>query len=208
MISSGEMVLDIGCANGVLAKEIRKRGNYVVGVDTMMSEKAKNNCNEFIQMDVEKNFNLNFEKEFDCIIFADVLEHLRNPLQILRACKRFLKPSGKIILSVPNVANWYIRLNLLFGRFDYKSRGILDESHVRFFTWKSLKELLEEAKLEIKKIEVTPIPFLTVFLDESHNSLYETCLNFLCFLNYWLAKVWKKLFAYQFVVLVTPKGDF
>ena len=78
---------------------------------------------------------------FDVILFLDVIEHCRHPQAILGAARRLLTPAGRIITSLPNIANWTIRRDLLLGRFDYQPVGILDETHVRFYTAKTMRNL-------------------------------------------------------------------
>ena len=73
-------------------------------------------------------------REFDYVVIADVIEHLRHRQQLLRGARRFLVEGGRLIISTPNIALWFYRLSLLVGRFEYGPRGILDETHVHFFT--------------------------------------------------------------------------
>lgn len=80
--------------------------------------------------------------KFDVITFADVLEHLRDPNQALTRAKDYLKEDGFIIISLPNVANWRVRLSLLLGKFNYTKTGILDESHLRFYNLETAKNLI------------------------------------------------------------------
>lgn len=132
-------------------------------------------------------------------MFADVLEHLRDPAAVLRRCIPALKESGKIILSVPNIANWIIRLGLLFGKFDYMDRGILDRTHLRFFTMRSLKQLMNEVSCEVLDVIPTPLPVQLVFPFTGSKffiPLHEA--------HYALASCWKTFFAYQFVIVAAP----
>ena len=133
-------ILDVGTASGYLGKVLRERGHYVAGIekDATAAARARNYYDSLQVADVE-SFEFPYKHEFDYILFADVLEHLRDPSAVLRACTPALKESGKIIISVPNVANIIVRLSLLLGRFDYMDRGILDRTHLRFFTLKSLE---------------------------------------------------------------------
>ena len=99
-----------------------------------------------------------FKEPFDVMIFGDVLEHLKNPLAVLRQLATSLKEDGAIIISLPNIANIYVRLSLLVGRFDYQERGILDRTHLRFFTRKTFCRFLQDAGLEAEELTATPIP--------------------------------------------------
>lgn len=128
---------------------------------------------------------------FDFIIFADVLEHLRFPLHTLVNFRKYLKKDGKIFISVPNIANYRVRMNLLIGRFDYTEIGILDKTHIRFFTKKTIKQIINDAGLKMEKIDITP----------SWNSS-KKLLNKLYYL---ITKVWKSLLGYQILILAAKK---
>ena len=93
---------------------------------------------------------------FDFILFMDVLEHLDDPWNVLKKMKIYLKDGGFVVISVPNIANWAVRWNLLWGNFEYGTRGILDKTHLRFFNEKSAKKLLEDAGFEIVKYDIIP----------------------------------------------------
>jgi SAM-dependent methyltransferase len=86
---------------------------------------------------------------YDRILFGDVLEHLVDPESVLRNVVRLLAPEGRILVSLPNIAYWQIRLRLLAGQFAYAESGILDRTHVRFFTYNTARELAGAAGLRI-----------------------------------------------------------
>jgi SAM-dependent methyltransferase len=96
------------------------------------------------------------EEHFDAIVFADVLEHLPDPIGTLRGYLRFLAPGGVVLVSVPNVAVWNVRASLLLGRFSYTSTGTLDRTHLRFFTRASLIRALTEAGLRMEQMDINP----------------------------------------------------
>ena len=87
------------------------------------------------------------DDRFDVIVFGDVLEHLRDPLVVLRKAKALLADRGSVVASIPNIAHGSVRLALLAGRFDYQELGLLDSTHVRFFTRSSVEDLFREAGL-------------------------------------------------------------
>jgi SAM-dependent methyltransferase len=95
---------------------------------------------------------------YDAILAGDTLEHLNEPQRMLRMIRDALPPGGRLLLSVPNVANAHVRLNLLFGRFPYADRGILDRTHRFFFTGKSLRGMVEEAGFAVERTAVSTIP--------------------------------------------------
>ncbi len=165
-------ILDVGTASGYLGKILKKRGHHVAGIeyDAAAAERAKHYYDSFRVANIE-TFEFPYRREFDYILFADVLEHLRDPVAVLRMYIPALKESGKIIISVPNVANLIIRLSLLFGKFDYMDRGILDRTHLRFFTLRSLKKMMNEVSCRVLDVIPTPLPVQIVF-PFSENSLF------------------------------------
>ena len=194
-------ILDVGTASGYLGKIWRSSGHYVAGIefDAATAEKARKYYDAFQVADVE-SFAFPYRQEFDYIVFADVLEHLRDPAAVLRRCIPALKETGKIIISVPNIANWAIRLGLLFGKFDYMDRGILDRTHLRFFTMRSLKRLMSEVSCEVLDAIPTPLPVQLVLPSTGSNvfaPLHEA--------HYALTRCWKTFFAYQFVIVAAPR---
>ncbi len=193
-------ILDGGTAGGYLGKILKERGHYVAGIeyDAATAEKAKRYYDSFRVADIE-TFVFPNSREFDYIVFADVLEHLRDPAAVLRRCIPALKESGKIIVSVPNVANFIVRFSLLFGKFDYMDRGILDRTHLRFFTLRSLNKMMTEVSCKVLNVIPTPLPVQIVFpFTESkffapfHEMFYA------------LTRSWKTAFAYQFVIVTVP----
>jgi SAM-dependent methyltransferase len=193
-------ILDVGTASGYLGKIWRRSGHYVAGIeyDAATAEKAREYYDAFQVADVE-SFAFPYRREFDYIVFADVLEHLRDPAAVLRRCIPALKETGKIIISVPNIANWIIRLGLLLGKFDYMDRGILDRTHLRFFTLRSLKQLMSEVSCEILDSIPTPLPVQLV-LPFTEGKLFAPFHE----AHYALTHCWKSFFAYQFVIVAAP----
>ena len=100
--------------------------------------------------------------QFDLIVYGDILEHLKRPEKVLSELNRYLRPTGKIIVSVPNFVHLFVRLNILIGRFEYMERGILDRTHLRFFTLKTFRKFLANAGLSVEELAVTPVPLLLV----------------------------------------------
>jgi 2-polyprenyl-3-methyl-5-hydroxy-6-metoxy-1,4-benzoquinol methylase len=195
-------ILDVGTASGYLGKIWTARGHSVSGIeyDAAIAEKARSYYDSFQIADLE-TFAFPYRREFDYIVFADVLEHLRDPADVLRRCLPALKESGKIIISVPNIANWVIRLGLLFGKFDYMERGILDRTHLRFFTLRNLKKLMGEVSCEVLDVIPTPLPVQLVF-PFTESGLFAPFHE----AHYAITRAWKTLFAYQFVITAAPSG--
>jgi 2-polyprenyl-3-methyl-5-hydroxy-6-metoxy-1,4-benzoquinol methylase len=150
----GTKVLDVGCASGYLGRELNQAGAAVWGCD--FDAHALNNVPIGVYEDL-KIINLHFVPSeplfypqlFDVVIAADVLEHLLEPDRILSVLTESLELNGIIIVSLPNVAHFSTRISLLLGRFHYTETGILDRTHLHLYTYKSARELIEGAGLEV-----------------------------------------------------------
>lgn len=179
LIKNNSRVLDVGCASGKLAERLKKeRHCFVVGIesDSYLAKKAESRCDKVIKADASTIKELPFAKNyFDYIICADVLEHLVNPDEVLLRFRDYLSNNGYILLSMPNIANWEIRLRLLFGNFNY-DHPLIDGEHLRFFTLSSIKRLLELCGYRI------------VYLTNRNARIK------------WFGKIWKSLFAFQFII--------
>ena len=152
-------VLDIGCSTGTLVEKIKKRNRAeVVGIEVneQMAKVAKEKLDQVIIGDVER---INLADHlapnyFDCIIFADILEHLENPWEVLKNVKSFLNDEGIIIASIPNVRHYTTIINLVIkGYWPYRERGIHDKSHLRFFALKNIRDMFQNADFKIVRIE-------------------------------------------------------
>lgn len=151
-------VLDVGCSVGALGEQIKRVTQAsVVGIelDPDMASLARSRLDLVIEGDVEKmSVNRLWPAEFfDCIIFADILEHLREPWTTLQRFVQLLHPSGVVIISMPNIGHYSTIVNLLFYRYwPYRTRGIFDRTHLRFFTLRNIFELCSYANLEIAEV--------------------------------------------------------
>lgn len=152
-------VLDVGCSNGQLCRQIKEKyKTEVVGIEInkALAESGRDYFNHIIVKDVEKISITEVGLPagyFDCIIFADILEHLRDPWKTLKMIKYFLSEDGLIIASIPNVRHYSTIYNLLIKAYwPYRDRGIHDINHLRFFTKKNIVELFEIADLTVDEI--------------------------------------------------------
>jgi O-antigen biosynthesis protein len=170
LIDEGSRVLELGPATGYMTQAFKQRGCTVVGIelDPEMAANAEKFTEKMIVGDIDQ---LDLAEElgderFDAIVAADVLEHLRDPLKVLLELKKFLAPDGSFVISFPNVAHGSVRLSLLSGRFDYQDIGLLDSTHLRFFTRESFEQLLDEAELGLAvlhrhelNLDASEVPF-------------------------------------------------
>ncbi len=154
-------VLDVGCGTGALSEAIQNKGYIVWGIDLNKeaAQMAARRIRKVINGDLT---NLAFIKTeiqrqlFDYLIFADILEHIYDPLTILKEYLSFLKKDGYVIVSLPNTVAWLERIRFLFGRFEYTDTGIMDKDHIRFFTFKTAKRLVKAAGCSVVKIDYIP----------------------------------------------------
>ncbi len=151
-----QRVLDVGCGSGYLGRAIKTNASCeIVGLELneQLAQKAALYLDKVFCENVE-TFTLPYPQGyFDCIIMADVLEHLVDPWNVLVEYVQYLADDGIIILSLPNVRHYRVVGRLILGRWDYEKSGILDSTHLRFFTRKSILDMLDLAGLEPRTIE-------------------------------------------------------
>lgn len=182
MIGHNKSVLEVGCSTGFLTKVLVERGCNVVGMelDPDAAELAEAWAERVVVGDLDDDDLWNYVKDesFDVVLLGDVLEHLRDPLASLRQAARKLKPTGFVVTSLPNVAHGDVRIALMNGKFPYNDFGLLDRTHVTFFTLESIRELLREAGLvpvETRRV-VMPLFMSEIGVtreDVSHKALDE-----------------------------------
>ena len=160
LVRNNKKVIEFGCAAGHMSKVLKEQYLCeIVGLEINKedAEKAAIYCKEVIVGDIE-SFDW-CEKlsgsSFDVAIFADVLEHLKDPKTVLAKVKSFLNENGYILVSVPNIANISIRLELLLGSFEYEELGILDDTHLKYYTLKSLIRMIEDAGFYVDSLDYT-----------------------------------------------------
>jgi 2-polyprenyl-3-methyl-5-hydroxy-6-metoxy-1,4-benzoquinol methylase len=151
-------ILDIGCGDGQTGWTLKESGKAkeVIGVELLKgpAKRAESRLDKVIHGDVEE-ITLSFQSEyFDYIILADVVEHLIDPWRVIKMLSTFLSKEGFLIVSVPNIGHWRILKDLIFfDKWEYQKEGILDKAHLRFFTKKSMVEMMREAGFEIESIK-------------------------------------------------------
>jgi SAM-dependent methyltransferase len=155
-------VLDVGCGIGLNGAAAKRRGAHVTGVEIApeSAERARAVLDEVLSFDITRDDAVAQglgKRRFDLILFGDVLEHVSDPLAVLRRFVPYLEEEGHVVVSLPNVAAWTIRLQLLRGRFAYTKSGILDDTHLRFFTLDSALALVRDAGLEVLRTEQNPM---------------------------------------------------
>jgi glycosyltransferase involved in cell wall biosynthesis len=207
-LGTGKDVLDIGCGEGFLARILKADGHRVSGIDVVREPRHRQAFVDYACADLdsaEAELLLRQRRErYDFILFLDVLEHLKHPERLLLAARELLKPRGRIVISVPNVANLTVRLQLLFGAFDYTERGILDRTHLRFFTRRSARALLQSCGLTSVQETMTVMP-LELALGRAPQSLSMRMLNACAALA---TRLMPGLLGYQIMHVAAPEPAF
>jgi 2-polyprenyl-3-methyl-5-hydroxy-6-metoxy-1,4-benzoquinol methylase len=162
LVGGNKRVLEFGCATGRITEALAGRGCHVTGVemDSDAAERARAFADEVLVLDLDYDaFEAKLSgQHWEVALFGDVLEHLRDPLRVLRATKQLLEPDGTLVVSVPNVAHADVRLALLNGSFPYGPYGLLDRTHLRFFTLDSINQMLGEAGFVAVEVERVVVP--------------------------------------------------
>jgi 2-polyprenyl-3-methyl-5-hydroxy-6-metoxy-1,4-benzoquinol methylase len=168
-VPPGSRVLDLGAADGSVARTLKERHCTVWGIerDERAAADARRVCDRVLVADLESAapWQELGDETFDVILALDVLEHLREPAAVLNRALTFLKSDGIVVVSIPNIAHGAVRISLLEGRFDYTELGLLDRTHVRFFDRRGAERLMADAGLVISEhlrvsrdLEGTEIP--------------------------------------------------
>ena len=169
-------VLDVGCGSGNFGQMLKlKYGCTVWGIEPNLDAalEAKNKLDLVINDVFVEDLDQLTNQRFDCIFFNDVLEHLDNPSQALSTAIKFLTTDGSIVASIPNIRYYPVIYDILVGKdFQYQEHGVLDKTHLKFFTKKSIIRLFNDANLEVIKISG---------INDGNNRRSYRLLNFMFF---------------------------
>lgn len=186
LVPHNSKILELGCATGFMSRYFTKEKQcqvYGVDIDKKALAIAKKYCHKTILGNLDNPTTWNKIKQFkpfDVVFASSVIEHLINPKNQLQLIKQVLKPKGILIITVPNVAHWRMRLQLMLGKWDYQAFGLLDKNHLRFFTYFTFQQLLKNAGFKINTIAIDPAGGIKYFN--------------------WLVKNFPNLYAHQLVI--------
>jgi 2-polyprenyl-3-methyl-5-hydroxy-6-metoxy-1,4-benzoquinol methylase len=164
-VGRDQKVLDVGCGKGFFAQGLAKTGNTIYGIDALPASETMEVFAGYAQRDLSAGLGIERSGgwgDFDKILFLDILEHLPMPEKLLGEARALLANDGQLVVSVPNVVNITVRLMMLLGKFEYAERGILDRTHLRFYTRKTIVRLLESEGYEVVKVRMTNLPLEVV----------------------------------------------
>jgi glycosyltransferase involved in cell wall biosynthesis len=194
-------ILDLGCSGGLFAAHARAAGHQVTGVDYVEIPGVRARTDHFVKASLEEGIPDEAGGGFDMIVAADVIEHLSRPAGVLRDMRRVLRPGGQVLLSVPNFAHWYPRMRVAMGLFGYDRRGILDETHLRFFTRATLRRLVRAGGFDILGEQATGLPIRAISGTDGRS------LRIARKSDKALVRLRPTLFGYQYILRLTPHAE-
>ena len=199
--TTANRVLDIGCGSGGFGESLKTRQEAeVTGIerDPEAAACAKERLDHVILGDVEEMEFHFHENSFDCIVCGDVLEHLCDPVRMLRDVRAYLSPGGLLIASIPNVRHHSVVAALLAGNWSYEPSGLLDDTHLQFFTRRNIDQLFELSGYRISKTAIVPGPGY----DQWHRAgrLGNVCVGPLM-INGVAPEEAEEFFVYQYLVI-------
>jgi glycosyltransferase involved in cell wall biosynthesis len=197
--SNDRRILDIGSGPGHLAKRLSSESFDVTTVDKY--EPTESSEENHILVDLDNEPWIIDISRYETVLLLDVIEHLNDPEQFMLALRRRMNTTSRptIYISVPNISFVLVRIALLFGRFSYADRGILDITHKRFFTPSSLRRLLLDTGYEIKETIAIGVPLLAFH----QNGIF----SMLSSLSKFVARIWTSMFAFQILLVAEPKSS-
>jgi glycosyltransferase involved in cell wall biosynthesis/ubiquinone/menaquinone biosynthesis C-methylase UbiE len=195
-------ILDLGCSGGLFAEQARAAGHHVTGVDVMEIPGVRSRTDRFFVADLERGIPAEIEGPFDVVVAGDVIEHIARPVHLLRDIRRVLRPGGELLLSVPNFGHWYPRVRVATGLFGYDRRGILDDTHLRFFTRATLRRTVRAAGFDVVEESATGLPLGVI-----GSGAASAPLNAVRRLDAALVRARPTLFGYQHILRLVPHAE-
>jgi 2-polyprenyl-3-methyl-5-hydroxy-6-metoxy-1,4-benzoquinol methylase len=219
-------VLDVGCGRAALGAAIRELGWEVWGLEQSgeACKTAQSRVDRLLEADLHDNRLVREQlgdTRFDALVFSDVLEHVYDPRTVLETYLHYVRPGGKVFISVPNAVVWTNRFQLMIGRVRYTDTGIMDRTHIRFFTFRTAQELARAAGCRIERVASTPylaravLPLVKRLLPGGKEGGapnpralidsrgYQTYLKYVYPLEHALASLWRTMFAFRIIVVAT-----
>ena len=194
-------LLDLGASTGQLGGAVRDHFGRTFGFEYEVAciQSLRKSFDVATICDLEKLKAL--PPNLDAIVLADVLEHLRDAPSILRLVKQSLAPNGRAFISVPNIANITVRIGLMFGIFEYRDRGILDNTHLRFYTLRTIRRDIEGAGFRVIAVRGSSVPIRLIIGSWMPDFLLRIGERLLTIVT----RMWKSLFAYQIILVAESR---
>ena len=157
---NASFIVEVGCSSGALAREFKKlskgENRYVgIEIDREYGDLAKRYCDQVIVGDIEKFEDKDWSavSSADCWVFGDTLEHLQDPWRILKKIRSFIPANGVLACCIPNAQHWSLQVKLNIGEFRYEKSGLLDKTHLRWFTRQTMLELFRDTGFLVTSLD-------------------------------------------------------
>jgi len=222
-------VLDVGCGRAALGSAIRELGWQVWGVEqnSEACETARGRLDGLVEADLHDLDRVRAGidgRVFDALVFSDVLEHVYDPLQTLETYLSFVRAGGTLLVSVPNAVVWTNRFQWFFGRVRYADTGIMDRTHIRFFTFRTARELVAASGCRVNHVSSTPylaramLPLIKRVLPNGDNNgrpnpralidspAYRRYMRYFYPIERSIASLWPTMLAFRIIVRGTKVG--
>jgi len=224
---NGASILDVGAGRGALGEALCDMGYYVCAIEAneMAASVARAKVDQVILSDLHDIEEINrviLNKKFQYIIFSDVLEHVFDPLAVLRMYLPLLAEDGKLLVSLPNAVNWLNRFLIMLGMFNYKMTGVMDRTHMRFFTHRSAKKMLEASECLVEKMDSTPfivrafLPIIKALLNNNREKAdvkhiiespsYQLYKKYVYPIEYWFTRMVPSLLAFRIILVASRRN--
>jgi len=185
-VTNNSKILELGCATGFMSQYFQQQKKckvFAVDINSQATAFVKKHCKKTITGDLEDKktwIEIKKYKPYDIVFASSIIEHLSQPEFILQMTKQVLKNSGSLIITIPNIAHWRMRWNLLIGNWNYQDYGVLDKTHLRFFTYYTFQHLIKQAGFKIQLIKIDPAGGIKYFN--------------------WIAKYFPNFYAHQILI--------
>jgi methionine biosynthesis protein MetW len=210
-LEGAQRVLDVGCGSGTLGRHLAARGCAVTGIeqDPAAAVYCRPAYVRVVVGDVEcAGVRAQVAECYDAVVLGDVLEHLKAPADMLRHVRvAWLRPDGRVVVSLPNAGHWIFRREVLAGRFPYRAYGLFDRDHLRFFTLATARQLVAECEYAVERLAYAvnwndrdDLTFASLAFAYRRPTLAPQLIR----LERWLAWRWPALFAYQIIFRLRP----
>ncbi len=193
-------ILDLGCSSGLLAERLREMGHQVTGVDNKELPGVGDRTSAFFKADLNDGIPPEVGTGFDIVLAGDVIEHLVDPGNLMDQVRGVMSPEGTAIFCVPNFAHWYPRFRSTLGMFDYDQRGILDATHLHFFTRRSITKLIRRHGYSTSRIIPVGLPLDSLDITGAKP-------RWIRLVDHSLLALWPTMFGYQFIIETTLRPD-
>ena len=204
--NGGNRILDIGCGAGDNAALIKSKYTecdvFGITYSAAEAEIAKNQMKQCFVFDIESDIPPDLAKQsFDVLIFSHVLEHLKNPSEVLAKFSRLLNSGGQVLIAVPNILSWRMRLQFLRGVFEYESAGELDDTHLRFFTYFTADQYLLSKSPDLEVIHKTASGSVPLWWLRRHVLPQAWSEH----IDQWGCRHWPNLFGGQILIMAVKR---